>query len=111
MTVDIQQLFETTLPAALAAKPEKAAEVGARFQLNISGEGGGQWFVDASPTGPSCTAGEPGGADCTISLAAEDFQALYENPQAAGMQLFFAGKLRVTGNQMLALKLSKLFEL
>jgi putative sterol carrier protein len=27
------------------------------------------------------------------------------------MQLFFAGKLKVSGNQMLAMKLQKLFEL
>ena len=36
---------------------------------------------------------------------------LVENPQANGMQLFFAGKLKVTGNQMLAMKLPKLFEI
>ena len=111
MAVDIQKLFNETLPAAIAAAPSKAAELGARFQLEVSGEGGGQWLIDASPTGPSCTEGSPGGADCTIALSAEDFQTLYENPQSAGMQLFFAGKLKVTGNQMLALKLSKLFEL
>jgi penicillin-binding protein 1A len=37
------------------------------------------------------------------------FQKLHENPQANGMQLFFAGKLKVSGNQMLAMKLQKLF--
>ena len=31
----------------------------------------------------------------TITIAAEDFQKLVENPQANGMQLFFAGKLKV----------------
>ena len=51
----------------------------------------------------------PGAADCTITITDEDFQKLVENPQANGMQLFFAGKLKVTGNQMLAMKLQKLF--
>ncbi len=32
-----------------------------------------------------------------------------ENPQANGMQLFFAGKLKVSGNPTLAMKLQKLF--
>jgi putative sterol carrier protein len=32
---------------------------------------------------------------------------MIENP-GAGMTLFFAGKLKVTGNQMLAMKLNKL---
>ena len=48
-------------------------------------------------------------ADCTLTIAAEDFQKLLENPQANGMQLFFAGKLKVEGNQMVAMKLNKLF--
>jgi putative sterol carrier protein len=34
-----------------------------------------------------------------------------EDPQANGMQLFSAGKLKVAGNQMLAEKMSNLFEL
>ncbi len=44
-------------------------------------------------------------------MTAEDFQKLHENPQANGMALFFAGKLKVAGNVMLAQKLGKLFNL
>lgn len=110
MAVDIQQLFNEKLPAALAAHPDKAKEIGAKYQINVTGDGGGEWFIDVSDSGPKATAGNPGGADCTISLAADDFQKLYESP-GAGMQLFFAGKLKVEGNQMLAMKLSKIFEL
>ncbi len=62
-----------------------------------------------TPTGPSCKPGTGEAADCTISITDEDFQKLVENPQANGMQLFFAGKLKVAGNQMLAMKLQKLF--
>ena len=61
-----------------------------------------------SATGPSCTAGTQE-ADCSITVAAEDFQKLIENPQQNGMQLYFSGKLKVAGNQMLAMKLNKLF--
>jgi putative sterol carrier protein len=50
-----------------------------------------------------------GPADCTITISGEDFQQLIENPTANAMPLFFAGKLKVTGNQMLAMKLNKLF--
>ena len=111
MAVDIQQLFNETLPKGIAAHPDKAKEIGAKFQMNVTGDGGGEWFIDLTASGPSATAGNPGGADCTITIAAEDFQKLVENPQANGMQLFFGGKLKVSGNQMLAMKLSKLFEL
>ena len=106
MAVDIKKLFNEELPAALTKNAEDAKTIGAKFQLNITGEG--SWFVDVSATGPKCEPGEQP-ADCTITVAAEDFQKLLENPQANGMPLFFAGKLKVTGNQMLAMKLNKLF--
>lgn len=106
MAVDIKQLFNETLPKGLANNAEDAKTIGAKFQINVTGEG--EWFVDASSTGPSCVPGNQA-ADCTITIASEDFQKLMENPQANGMQLFFAGKLKVAGNPTLAMKLQKLF--
>ena len=103
---DIKKLFNEELPAALAKNADEAKTIGAKFQLNITGEGA--WFIDVSATGPKCVPGEEA-ADCTITIASEDFQKLLENPQANGMPLFFAGKLKVAGNQMLAMKLNKLF--
>lgn len=107
MAVDIKKLFNEELPAALTKNAEDAKTIGAKYQMNITGEG--EWSIDVSSTGPSCVAGNNPSADCTLTMAAEDFQKLVENPQANGMQLFFAGKLKVLGNQMLAMKLQKLF--
>ncbi len=109
MAVDIQKLFNEELPAALEKNGAAAQQIGAKYQINVTGEGGGEWFIDASSSGPRAEQGNPGGADCTITLSAEDFQKLHENPQANGMQLFFQGKLKVDGNPMLATKLNKLF--
>ncbi len=106
MAVDIKKLFNEELPAALAKNAEDAKTIGAKYQMNVTGEG--EWNIDVSSTGPVCKSGSDV-ADCTITIAAEDFQKLVENPQANGMQLFFAGKLKVAGNQMLAMKLQKLF--
>jgi len=111
MAVDIQKLFNEELPSALTKNAEQAKQIGAKYQINISGDGGGEWYIDVSESGPKAEKGNPGTADCTISMTSEDFQKLHENPQANGMQLFFAGKLKVTGNQMLAMKLQKLFSL
>ena len=111
MAVDIQNLFNEVLPKGIEQHAAQAREIGATFQLVISGDGGGEWFIDLKNDPPSAKAGNPGGADCTIKISAEDFQKLHENPQANGMQLFFAGKLKVDGNQMLAMKLQKLFQL
>ena len=107
MAVDIKKLFNDDLPAALVRNAEDAKTIGAKFQVNVSGPSGGEWNIDVSSTGPSCKPGS-GAADCTIAITDEDFQKLYENP-ANGMQLFFSGKLKVSGNTMLAMKLQKLF--
>ncbi len=106
MAVDIKKLFNEELPALLEKNAEDAKTIGAKYQWTITGEG--DWNIDVSATGPSCKPGS-GPSDCSITIASEDFQKLVENPQANGMQLFFAGKLKVTGNQMLAMKLQKLF--
>ena len=106
MATDVKALFNEQLPKGLANNAEDAKTIGAKYQMNITGEG--EWNIDVSSSGPACKSGT-GPADCTITIAAEDFQKLMENPQANGMPLFFAGKLKVTGNQMLAMKLQKLF--
>ena len=111
MAVDIQNLFNEKIPGAIARNPDAAKEIGAKYQFVINGDGGGEWFIDLTASGPSAAAGNPGGADCTLTITADDFQKLFENPDANGMQLFFAGKLKVAGNQMLAMKLKKLFAL
>lgn len=108
MALNVQELFNTKLPAAIANNAAAAKEINAKFQLNITGEGGGNWFLDL--TAPAIAAGEPGGADVTLTLAHDDFVTLTENP-GNGMKLFFAGKLKVQGNQMLAMKLQKIFDL
>ena len=109
MAVDIRKLFNEDLPAQLAKHPKEAKEIGATFQINVTGDGGGKWHIDVSGTGPSATESEKP-ADCTLTVASEDFQKLYTDPQA-GTQLFFSGKLKVAGNPMLAMKLQKLFKL
>ncbi|MBV9946480.1 MAG: SCP2 sterol-binding domain-containing protein [Myxococcales bacterium] len=108
MAVDIKKLFNEELPARLAKNSDDAKTIGAKFQMNVTGPTGGEWTIDVSSTGPSCKPGTAP-ADCTITVSDEDFQKLIENPQANAVQLFFGGKLKVTGNQMLAMKLQRLF--
>jgi len=109
MNADIKKLFNERLPGALIRNAEDAKTIGAKFQLNITGAAGGEWYIDVnSGTTPTCVAGT-GPADCTITITDDDFDKLLENPQINAMQFFFNGKLQVAGNQMLALKLQKLF--
>jgi putative sterol carrier protein len=108
MAVDTKELFDTKIPSAMTANPDAAKEIASKYQINVTGVG--EWFIDCSETGPKCEAGNPGGAECSITIAEEDFQSLIVNP-SAGMQLYMSGKLKVEGNPMLAMKLSKLFKL
>jgi putative sterol carrier protein len=107
MPADAGELFNKRLPAVLERNKDEATAINAKFQMIVTDAG--SWHIDLTSTGPSITAGEKP-ADCTVTIAADDFKKLMQNP-AAGAQLFFAGKLKISGNQMLGLKLPKLFSL
>ncbi len=102
------QLFDQEVPNSIAKHPDKAREIGAVYLFKITGEGGGEWTVDLKADPPSCKRGAAGTPQCTIEVAHEDFKNMLSNP-ALGMQLYFQGKLKVSGDPMLATKLQKLF--
>jgi putative sterol carrier protein len=102
---DAQSDFGTRLPAKISGNPDEAKAIGAVFLFKITGDGGGTWTVDCKNT-PGVRVGEEP-ADVTLELSAGDWATISANPGAA-MQLYFTGKLKVTGNAMLATKLQKL---
>src|SRR4051812_46642440 len=104
MPKDAKELFDEQVPAALKQYPDRAKEVNAIYCFKISGEGGGDWTVDLANEPPTCIVGDTGKAQCTIEVAHDDFKQMLTNPQV-GMQLYFQGKLRVSGDPMLATKL------
>jgi putative sterol carrier protein len=103
-------LFDNILPASLAQNPAAASAVGAIFVFKITGEGGGEWTVDLASATPSVKKSVGASGDCNIEVPHSDFQDMLKD-QTVGMKLFMAGKLRVTGNAMLAMKLQKIFTL
>ncbi len=107
---DAQELFNHIVPEGLKQHPDKARELNAIYYFKISGEGGGDWTVDLKANPPTCVKGDGGKAECTVDVASEDFKTMLGDPNA-GMQLFFQGKLRVTGDPMLGMKLQQLFEI
>ena len=110
MPTDAQELFDKAVPAGLAQHADKAREVNAIYCFKITGEGGGEWTVDTTANPPTCVRGDSGKAQCTVEVAHEDFKTMLGDPNA-GMQLYFQGKLRVSGDPMLAMKLQELFKL
>ncbi len=110
MPKDAQELFNEQIPSALSKFPDKAREVNAIYCFKISGEGGGTWSVDLTSDPPTCNTEEASNAQCTIEVAHDDFKTMLSDPQA-GMQLYFQGKLKVSGDPMLATKLQTFFDL
>jgi len=110
LPTNASELFDTLVPAGLAQFPDKANELNAIYCFKITGDGGGEWTVDTVAKPPTCVKGDTGKAQCTVEVAHDDFKAMLADPNA-GMQLYFQGKLRVSGDPMLAMKLQQLFEL
>lgn len=104
------ELFDTKVPTLFAQHPDKVPRVGMVYCFKLTGPGGGTWTVDlASPT-PTCKPGDGGQARCTIEVAYSDFQNILLQPNL-GMQLYFQGKLKVSGDMMAVTKLQPLFAL
>jgi hypothetical protein len=111
MRDQIQVLFDEKLPAAMEKHPTESAHIGATYQFNVTGEGGGEWFIDVSSSGPSVERGSRRTADCEITISAEDFEKLYADPRNRAMPLYLEGKLTVKGNPMYGMRLQELFRL
>ena len=111
MAFSVKSYFDTKVPAALAAHPDKAKDVAAVYLFKVSGEDGGTWTVDLVSTPPTCQSGAHGAPQCTIECADADLRAMVEGGMQAAMSLFFSGKLKVSGDPSLATRLTKLLQM
>ena len=111
MATSVKAFFDTKVPAALATSPEKAKDVAAVYRFDISGADGGTWTVDLVANPPTCKAGAHGEAQCTIGCSDDDFRTLLDGGMQAAMNLFFSGKLKVSGDPTLATRLGKLLQM
>ncbi|HSX22513.1 MAG TPA: SCP2 sterol-binding domain-containing protein [Gaiellaceae bacterium] len=107
---DAHDLFDNLVPQGLKQYPDKARELNAIYCFAVSGDGGGTWTVDCTANPPSCAKGDSGKAQCKVEVSSADFKMMLADPNVA-MQLYFQGKLRVSGDPMLAMKLQQLFEI
>ncbi|MBW2508633.1 MAG: SCP2 sterol-binding domain-containing protein [Deltaproteobacteria bacterium] len=100
---DAQTSFTRDIPRSIESDLDKARAVDAVFLFKVNGEGGGVWTVNMKDA-PGVSEGDFGNAECTIELSTDDWKAMTERPGTA-MQFFMQGKIRVTGNALLATKL------
>jgi putative sterol carrier protein len=111
MPTSVKEFFDSKVPQVLRTQPEKAKEVAAIYLFKISGEDGGTWTADLQSVPPTCVRGEAGAPQCTIEASDSDFRTMIDGGMPAAMQLFFSGKLKVTGDANLAPRLSKLLQM
>jgi hypothetical protein len=103
-----KDFFDKDAQRLMGEKKDEAAEVGAVYQFNISGDGGGNWIVDLKSSPPTVKEGSIDNADCKVELSNEDFVKLVtaDNKFTVVMQLFQFGKMKVS-NPGLGMKITK----
>jgi len=100
LPTDAQELFDHLVPEGLSKHPDKARELNAIYCFRSLAKvaASGRSTSPAHP--PTCTKGDAGKAQCTVEVSNDDFKTMLGDPNA-GMQLYFQGKLRVSGDPML----------
>jgi putative sterol carrier protein len=107
MTITVAELLEK-MPAALL--PEKAAGVDAVVQFKFTGEQAGDWYVTIKDSQCTVNQGIDPSPKLTLSAAGTDAVKVLTG-EMDGMQAFMQGKLRLTGDMSLAMKLLSMFKI
>lgn len=107
--MDAQKLFNSVMPKEMEKNPNKSKDVNAIFLFKVSGDRGGTWTIDLKNNPAQILQGEHGDYDCKVEMTDEDFEEAF-NSTAAAMMLMFSGKIKVSGDPMLATKLQEIFK-
>lgn len=105
----------TSIEQVFKAMPEQfnadaAAGVDAIFQFNLTGDNGGQYWINIQNQEIDVNEGEHDNPDITITATGDDYLKLV-NGEMAAMSAFMAGKIKVKGSMGLAMKLQSIFNL
>ena len=94
------------MPASF--KPAAAKGISAVFQFEITGEGGGLWNATVKDGTCQVAEGKHASPTVTLTMAGDTWLGIV-NKQVNAIQAFMGGKLKLTGNMMLAQKMQDLF--
>jgi acyl dehydratase/putative sterol carrier protein len=104
---DVKEVFDKM---ASVFNPSAAGSLNAVFQYDITGDGGGKWAVEVKEGTCNVTEGAHASPSVTMTMAADTWLAIV-NKELNGMQAFMSGKLKATGDIMLAQRVTQLFPL
>jgi putative sterol carrier protein len=106
MAMDAGQLIAGLIKAF---PPEKTAGLKADVQLHLTGEGGGDWVIRIADSKISAAPGSVPTPQLTISAALADIAAITEGT-LDGMSAFLQGKIKLSGDTGLAMRMVGLFQ-
>jgi putative sterol carrier protein len=91
-----------------AFRADKAGNLRATFQFNLSGEGGGDWAVTVADGTCTVVEGKTDKPDVTVGMLADDYVKITTG-ELQPVVAFMQGKLKLQGDMNLAMKLQELF--
>lgn len=90
-------------------KKEAAKGLNCVYQFDLAGDGGGKWHVLINEEKCEVKEGPHASPNITISMAAQDYLDMVSG-KANGQMLFMSGRLRISGDMGLALRMQSLFQ-
>ena len=100
-----KQVFER-MPSTF--RKESSKGINAVYQFSLSGEGGGEWHVIVANETCEEKEGVHPSPSITISMSAGDYLDMISNKLNAQVA-FMSGRLRISGDMGLALRLQSMF--
>ena len=94
------------MPQAFQA--DKAGDLRATFQFNLSGEGGGNWAVKVADGACTVVQGQADKPNVTIGMLAGDYVRMTAG-ELQPVVAFMQGKIKLQGDMNLAMRLQELF--
>jgi putative sterol carrier protein len=89
-------------------QPAKAKGVYARYQWDLSGPNGGEWWIEVNNGTYKMGKGKIPNPNVTFIARDKDWVAIC-NDQLSGTWAYFTGRLKVHGDQAVARKLGEIF--
>jgi putative sterol carrier protein len=89
-------------------QPAKAKGVHARYQWDLSGPQGGQWWIDVEDGKYTMGKGKIDNPNVTFVAKDKDWVAV-SNGQMGGTWAYLTGRLKIRGDQAVARKLGEIF--